>query len=319
MFRFAVTPPPLTTVDAWRDQLHAIEDAGFDSVVVADHFTGGWDVEPMVALTAAAGLTTRLRLQTGVLCNDYRHPVLVHRMAATLDMVSGGRFVLGLGAGWLHSDYEAAGIPLDAPGTRISRLEEAVAVIKALFGPDPVDHAGAYYRISGLVGTPRAVQQPHPPIVLGGGSPRVLRMAGAQADIVSIVASLRAGHTGPDSVADLSACRVAEKVRWIREGVAAAGRTPEDVTISINHWLVRITETETEAAEFLARVADRNRVDPALLAESPAVLVGTVERLVDVLTERRERYGFGHLQLDAGFPPSDIPSLFPLVNRLASR
>src|SRR5206468_2895908 len=186
---------------------------GFDTVVVADHFTEGWDIEPMVALTAAATVTERLRLQTGVLGNDYRHPVLVHRMAATLDVVSGGRFTLGLGAGWLRSDYEAAGIAFDAPGVRITRLEEAVKVIKALFGPDPVHHEGEHYRICGLVGTPAAVQQPRPPFVLGGGSPRVLRLAGREADIVSIVASLRAGAIGDGAVADLAEEKVDEKVR----------------------------------------------------------------------------------------------------------
>src|SRR4051794_25288592 len=136
-FRFAATmPAPAPPIDDWHAQLRHLEDLGLSSVVAADHFTGGYAFEPMVALTAAAAATTRLRLQTGVLGNDYRHPVLVHRMAATLDLVSGGRFTLGLGAGWLRSDYEAAGIPLDPPGVRVGRLEESVQVLKALFGPD---------------------------------------------------------------------------------------------------------------------------------------------------------------------------------------
>ena len=129
-FRFAATmPAPAPPITDWQAQLRHLEDLGLSSVVAADHFTGGYTFEPLVALTAAAAATTRLRLQTGVLGNDYRHPVLVHRMAALLDVVSDGRLVLGLGAGWMTSDYEAAGIPLDSPGVRVSRFEEALAVI----------------------------------------------------------------------------------------------------------------------------------------------------------------------------------------------
>jgi probable F420-dependent oxidoreductase len=316
-FRFAVSAPALTSRAAWADELRRLEDAGFDTVVVADHFTEGWAVEPMVALTAAAMETSKLRLQTGVLGNDYRHPVLVHRMAATLDTLSEGRLTLGLGAGWLVSDYERAGIPLDPPGIRIERLEAAVGVLKGLFAGTPLHHDGRHYRIDGLVGRPEPVQRPHPPLLLGGGSPRVLRLAGREADIVSIVASLRAGSLGAHAVADLSAQRVKEKLDWVREGMAQAARCEGDVTLSINHWLVRVTATKSEADTFLGRIAQRNGVDPVLLSESPAVLVGTTERLADVLGERRERFGFAHLQLDAGFPPSDVASLFPLVGRLA--
>jgi probable F420-dependent oxidoreductase len=274
-------------------------------------------MEPMVALTAAAMATTTLRLQTSVLGNDYRHPVLVHRMAATLDVLSGGRLTLGLGAGWLASDYQAAGIPLDPPGVRIERLEEAIAVLKGLFDSRPLHHDGSHYRIDGLAGRPEPVQRPRPPFLLGGGSPRVLRLAGREGDIASIVASLRAGALGAHAVADLAEDRVVGKLDWVRDGMASAGRAEGDVTLSINHWLVRVTATEAEADSFLDRVADKNGVTPGLLRRSPAVLVGTVDRLADLLVERRERFGFSHLQLDAGFPPADLPSLFPLVSRLA--
>jgi probable F420-dependent oxidoreductase len=318
-FRFVVTAPEITDVRSWQDELRRIEGAGVDTVGVADHFTEGWAMEPMVALTAAAMATTTLRLQTSVLGNDYRHPVLVHRMAATLDVLSGGRLTLGLGAGWLASDYQAAGIPLDPPGVRVERLEEAIAVLKGLFDSRPLHHDGSHYRIDGLAGRPEAVQRPRPPFLLGGGSPRVLRLAGREGDIASIVASLRAGALGAHAVADLAEDRVVEKLVWVREGMASAGRAEGDVALSINHWLVRVTATEAEADAFIDRVADKNGVTPDLLRRSPGVLVGTVDRLADLLVERRERFGFSHLQLDAGFPPADLPSLFPLVSRLAGR
>jgi probable F420-dependent oxidoreductase len=316
-FRFAVTAPEIEDVRSWQDELRRIEGAGFDTVGVPDHFTEGWAVEPMVALTAAAMATTTLRLQTSVLGNDYRHPVLVHRMAATLDVLSAGRLTLGLGAGWLASDYQAAGLPLDPPSVRVERLEEAVAVLKGLFDPRPLHHDGRHYRIDGLVGRPPCVQRPHPPLLLGGGSPRVLRLAGREGDIASIVASLRAGALGGHAVADLAEERVVEKLAWVREGMVSAWRAEGDVTLSINHWLVRVTASEAEADALLDRVADKNGVAPDLLRRSPAVLVGTVDRLADQLVERRERFGFSYLQLDAGFPPADQRSLFPLVSRLA--
>jgi probable F420-dependent oxidoreductase len=301
----------------WQPAVRRLEDAGFDTLVVSDHFTDGWEMEPMVALTAAAMVTKTLRVQTGVLCNDYRHPVLTHRMAATLDRLSGGRFTLGLGAGWLLSDYRSAGIPLDEPVVRIDRLAESVALIKALFTGRPVDFAGKYYSVKGLIGVPAPTHRPGPPIMLGGGGPRMLRLAGREADLVSIVASLQAGAITSGSAADLTAARVERKVSWIREGMAQAGRRDHEVTISINHWLVRVTSTVDEGTAFLRRIGARTGLTPETLAQSPAVLVGTLDQLADRLQERRDRYGISHFQLDAGFAPSDVESLFPLVGRLA--
>src|SRR4051794_37945608 len=144
------------SLDEWQADLRRIEDAGFHAVVAADHFTGGWEFEPMVALAAAACATTTLRIQTGVLSNDYRHPVLTHRSAATLDALAGGRLVLGLGAGWLASDYAAAGIALDPAGTRIERLRGAVAGGKGPFPDDPLHHNGPPYRAPRPPGGPPA-------------------------------------------------------------------------------------------------------------------------------------------------------------------
>jgi probable F420-dependent oxidoreductase len=316
-FRFAVSAPDVSSLKEWQAAVRSLESAGFDTVVVADHFTEGWTLEPMIALTAAATATKTIRLQTGVLGNDYRHPVLVHRMAATLDQLSEGRFTLGIGAGWLTSDYRAAGLKLDEPSVRLDRLEESVRVIKALFTGLPVHFAGHHYQIAGLVGVPQPCQRPRPPLMMGGGSPRVLRLAGREADLVSIVASLKAGYTGAHSITDLRAEQVEKKVSWIREGFAQRSPDEHEVTISINHWLVRVTGTVGEARALLERVASSSGVEADLLAESPAVLVGTVDQLVDTLWERRERFGISHLQLDAGFAPKTVDPLVPLVERLA--
>jgi probable F420-dependent oxidoreductase len=319
-FRFAVTPPlTIQPLAAWRDSLRQIEDMGFSTIVMADHFTQGYGIEPMVGLAAAATYTSTVRLQTGVLGNDYRHPVLVHRMAAALDVISDGRLVLGLGAGWMQSDYEAAGLDYDPPGERVGRFEEAVAVIKGLFLDGPLTLEGRYYRISRLDGLPKPIQRPHPPIFVGGGSPRVLRFAGREADIVGINASLRAGATGRHSIVDLTAERVAEKVGWIREGAEAAGRPFADIELEMNNWLVRVTPSAAAAADFLARVAAKHGVDPQLLAESPSVLVGTAGQCIETLLDRRESLGLSYFQLDAGFVPQNIETLAPIVAALAGR
>ena len=317
-FRFAATmPAPSQPLDRWHAELRALEDLGISTVVAADHFTQGYAFEPMVALTAAAGCTERLRLQTGVLGNDYRHPVLVHRMAAVLDVVSDGRLTLGLGAGWMTSDYEAAGIPLDPPGLRVDRFEEALEVITGLFRDEPLTFTGKHYELNALDGLPKPLQRPRPPLFVGGGSPRVLAIAGRHADVVGINASLRAGALGAHAINDLSVERVQEKIGWVRDAADAAGRPPHAVELEMNQWLAKVTPSKAAAADLIERVAQRNGVDPALLASSPSVLVGTSDQIVDTLRARREELGISHLQLDAGFPAPDLHAFEPVIRELA--
>jgi len=317
-FRFAATmPAPAAPFERWQAELRTLEDLGISTIVAADHFTEGYSFEPMVALTAAAVATSTLRVQTGVLGNDYRHPVLVHRMAAVLDVVSEGRLTLGLGAGWMTSDYEAAGIPLDPPAVRVDRFEEALAVITGLFADAPLDYVGQHYEIKGLDGLPKPVQRPHPPIFVGGGSPRVLGIAGRHADIVGINASLRAGTLGAHAINDLSSARVREKIGWVHDAAEAAGRPRDAVQLEMNHWLAKVTPSAAAARDLLERVAQRNRVDPELLADSPSVLVGTTAQLVDTLRARRDELGISHVQLDAGFPTPDLDAFGPVIAELA--
>ncbi len=317
-FRFSVTAPPFGgSARAWADAVRTVEDMGFDALVVADHFTQGYDAEPAVALAAAAMVTERLRVQTGVLGVDYRHPVLVHRLAASLDAVSQGRLTLGLGAGWMVSDYEAAGLPYDPPGVRIERLQECVAIVKGLFGPGPFTFEGRHYRVKDLQGAPSPVQRPHPPILLGGGGPRMLRFAGREADIVGINARQHTGELGRHAVVDLGEEPVHQKIAWVREGAEQVGRDFDDIELSINSWLVRVVASTSEAEAFLDRIASRFDVAPALLARSPSVLVGTASQCVESLLARRESLGVNRFQLDAGFAPKELDALAPIVSALA--
>src|SRR5256885_1042012 len=192
---------------AWRDGVRRIESLGFDTVSVSDHFTRGWVMEPTAAMLAAAEATERLRVLSLVLGNDYRHPVLLHKTMATIDLLSDGRLELGLGAGWMRSDYDAAGLPYDPPAVRLDRLRESLHLLKGLFGPDPLTFHGTHYRITSLDGLPKPVQRPHPPLLVGGGGKRVLGLAAREADIVSVHCNLRHGaraHRGrPRHVAAL--------------------------------------------------------------------------------------------------------------------
>ena len=177
------------------------EALGYSTLFAPDHYTDN-PLAPMVSIAFAAEATATLRVGHLVLGNDYKHPAVVAKEAATVDLLSDGRLELGLGAGWMISDYEALGIPYDPPGTRVDRLEEAIAVIKDCFTGGPVDFKGAHYQITGYDAAPAPVQQPHPPILIGGGGPRMLRLAGREADIVGINPNMRAGAFGPDSAND---------------------------------------------------------------------------------------------------------------------
>jgi probable F420-dependent oxidoreductase len=316
--RFIANVPTTTApVEAWKEHVRRIEALGFATVAIADHFTGGYALEPMVALTAAAMCTTTLRVQTAVLGNDYRHPVLTHRMAATLDVLSGGRLDLGVGAGWMASDYAAAGLPFDPPGRRIDRLAETIAILKGLFSGKPFSFAGRAYHVSELVGVPPAVQSPHPPLMIGGGGRRVLGLAGREADIVGINANLGAG-VGAGSIVDVSPEGILEKVAWARTGAAAAGRTPDELVFSMAQWLLHVTPSSRDATAVLEKVGARTGLDPQWLERAPGVLVGSVGRCVEKLHELHDRFGISYVQLDAGPRSTDsIEAVAPLVAALA--
>ena len=316
-FRFTAQAPDFDgSMARWRSELAWIADTGFTTVALADHFTGGYTMEPLVTLTAAA-MRSKLRVQTAVLGLDYRHPVLLHRAAATLDLLSQGRLELGLGAGWMSSDYEAAGMVMDPPGVRIERLEETLDVLDGLFAGEPFDYHGKHVRVEGLTGVPTAVQRPHPPFLIGGGGKRMLRLAGRRADIVGVNANLAAGVPGRESVLDVGWESMREKVGWAREGAEAAGRDFERLELSMAQWLLFVTESRTESEGLLSKLSGRLGVDPAWLDAAPGVLVGSTARVVEKLHETRDRLGISYIQVHAGPRSVDLRPLAPVVSALA--
>jgi probable F420-dependent oxidoreductase len=310
-FRFSTAMPRLSQpVSTWRDQLRRIEDLGYWSVAISDHFTRGWVMEPLVAMTAAAEATSSLRMLPLVLGNDYRHPVLLHKALATLDVLSGGRVEIGLGAGWMDSDYAAANIPFDPPGVRVDRLAESAAVIIGLFGSAPLFFQGKHYQINDLDGLPKPVQAPHPPLLIGGGSRRVLQLAGSVADIVGINAAMRPGAATGDALLDLTVERVAGKVAIARAAARAAGRDSGTLRFQASILSMHLTDVPG-AGPWVSSLA-ANVTDPAVLATSPAVLHGSVASCVEALQRRREEFGLDYIHI-GGDPVAAAPIVASLA------
>jgi probable F420-dependent oxidoreductase len=310
-FRFSAAMPRLTgPVPAWRAELRRIEDLGYHAVAVSDHFTRGWVMEPLVAMTAAAEATTGLRVLSLVLGNGYRHPVLLHKSLATLDVLSGGRVEVGIGAGWMASDYAAAGIPLEPPAVRVDRLAEAVEVLTGLFGPEPLCYEGRYYQIRNLEGLPKPVQRPRPPLLIGGGGRRVLELAGRAADIVGINAAMRAGTPTGAAVLDLTGERMAAKIAVARTAAVAAGRDPGALSYQTSVLSLHLTDVPGARPWVSSMAADVT--DPAALAASPTVLHGSVASCVEALQRHRETLGLDYFHIGG-----DPAAAAPIVARLA--
>jgi probable F420-dependent oxidoreductase len=304
-FRFGIQYSGPADRTGWRATARKLEDLGYATLTCADHLDDQF--APIPALTAAASATSELRLGTMVLANDYRHPVVAAKDAATLDLLSDGRLELGVGAGWMTTDYETAGIGLDSAGTRVDRLDEAVKVLKGLLGEGAVDHHGAHYDISGLDGLPKPVQRPHPPIVIGGGGPRILALAGREADIVGINVDLRAGvideRAGPNGTDD----ETDRKVAVVRE---AAGDRFDDIELHVRVHVAAITDDRAGMAEALAPALG---IAPDAALASPHAIVGSIDEICEQLIERRERWGISYLGLSA----DAIDEFAPVVARLA--
>jgi probable F420-dependent oxidoreductase len=270
-----------------------------------DHF--GDQIGPIAALMSVADATSVLRIGSLVFDNDYRHPVVLAKEAATLDLLSDGRFDLGLGAGWLATDYERSGIPLDPPGIRIQRLAEGLKIIKGLLAGGTFSFEGEHYRIKELEGTPSAVQKPHPPIVLGGGGRRMLELAVREADIVNVNYDLREGRISRKVARTGLAKATDEKLSWIKE---AAGPRLEKIEMSVYIFFATITEDREAVATAMAPGLGSEASD---VLEIPHFLIGTCDELMEDIQRRRDRYGISYVIV----PGSVAEDFAPVVQRLA--
>ena len=304
-FRFGVQVSGPSDGAGWVEQARRIEGLGYSTVTMPDHF--GDQLAPMPALAAAAAATTTLRVGALVFDNDYKHPVVLAKELATMDVLSGGRVEIGLGAGWMTSDYEASGIPYDRAGVRIDRFEEGLAVIKGAMAEGPFSHQGDHYTISDYDGLPLPVQRPHPPILIGGGGPRVLSIAAREADIVGINGNMRAGVIGPDAVASMTRDVVATNVALVRE---AAGSRIDEIELNIRAFMVSVTD---DRAGALRGVAGMVGVDESMIDATPFALIGSVAEIVERLQQRREELGFSYVIVGG----DDVDPFAPVVAQLA--
>lgn len=304
-FRFQVSASTCTDPVSWRELARRAEDLSYDSFALADHLDA--QLAPLPALVAAAEATRTIRICPLVLANDYRHPAVLAKELATVDLLSGGRLDIGIGAGWMASDYAGAHLPFDTPSVRIARLGEAITVLKGLFADEPCTFTGAHYAIDGLDGTPKPHQRPHPPILVAGGGRKILTLAAREADIVGINLNLAAGvidhRVGPGA----TAAATEEKLAWIRD---AAGDRFDALDL---HVRVHVAMVHDDPASVAAMLAPALGIDPDAALASPHALVGSVEQIVDALVERRERYGLNMICWSA----DALDALAPVVARLA--
>jgi probable F420-dependent oxidoreductase len=306
-FRFGVQLSRADTGAEWGELARKAEDLGYSTLFVPDHF--GDQLSPAAALMAAANATTELRVGPLVLDHDYRHPVITAKEAASIDRLSGGRLELGIGAGWMSSDYEQSGIPMDPPGVRIDRLEEALDVLEGLFGPGPFSYQGKHYQISGLDGFPKPVQQPDgPPVLIGGGGQRLLTLAARRADIVGVNPAIRSGRTDPAAARDGAAAVTDQKLEWVRD---AAAERYDDIEINMLVFACVVTDDRASVIEAMAPLFG---VAPEVVGDHPHAWVGTVDQICDDLAARRERWDASYLVVQG---PEAMNAVAPIVARLA--
>jgi probable F420-dependent oxidoreductase len=276
--------------------------------MLSDHLVDQF--APISALGVAAAVTSTIRLGTFVFNNDLRHPVVLAQELATLDRLSDGRLEIGIGAGWNKPEYEGAGIPYDPGSTRIDRLAEAITILKGLSADGPIDFDGRFYQVKGFEELPRPIQRPHPPFFVGGGSPKLLRFAAQNAQIVGIAPRVR-----PDGSADVIGCTLAGSEKKIAVIRGAAG--PRFDQLEINTYpsfSAKVTDQARPAAREVAdRIRRRYGVDLSErdILESPHVFIGSVDSLVEKFQMLRERLGINHI-----FVGEDYRDFAPIVDRL---
>jgi probable F420-dependent oxidoreductase len=280
-----------------------VETLGYDTLVMPDHFGPRFALAP--ALVLAAEATSRLRVGSLVYDNDFRHPALLAQEVASIDLLTDGRFEFGLGAGWLKSEYGAAGLPFDDGGTRVARMAEALHVVKTLFNAAPLTYEGRHYRLTALIGSAKPKQEPHPPILIGGGGRRLLTLAATEADIISIMPRSRRDGSGLED-ADAGAEAFTRKLAWIRE---AAG--PRFSAIEFNTLVQTVVITDY-ARDAAAPLAKEYGMDVDEVFETPLVLIGSVDQLAKTLEQRRERFGLSYFTVFE----KDLENMARVIERL---
>ena len=312
-FRFLATVDNYPGFAELTSLVRKAEAIGCSTFVLPDHLIGQYGVMPLLAVVAAA--SERLRVGTFVLNVCLRHPAVLAQDLATLDVLSGGRLEIGLGAGWNKPEHDAIGIPFEPVGIRIKRLTEAITILKGCFAEGPFSFSGEHYIITGHDGAPKPTQRPHPPILLGGGGKRLLTLAAREAQIIGLAPRLVQGDTPRVDAWSLTAAATEEKIGWVR---AAAGDRFADLELNTYPSGGPTLVTANPRVEALRR-ADRIRAQTGVeltveeILDSPHVFVGSVTDLTRKFTDLRERFGISSFLID------DLDALAPVVEELAGR
>ncbi len=296
-FRFGIQLSNLPA-DGWRERLQRIEALGYSSVFWPDHFTPMWD--PTAALAAAAAVTERINVGSLVYGIDYRHPLVLAKSAATIQVLSGGRHEFGLGAGWMESDYTAAGMAFERPGLRIERLDEALQILRSLWTQEKTSFEGRHYTVRDAERAVAELDPSEPPRVLvGGGGPRLLALAGRHADIVGINPKVAEGRITRTTTHDGVAERAREKVRWVREAAEQAGRDPDLIELNVLVYVVAIAD---DPAPIRAAIGQQTGLPPEEIASSPMFLTGPASEIQDRLLKQREETGISYVVVQGERP-----------------
>lgn len=304
-FRFGVMAAKAASRTEWIDTARTAEDLGYSTLLMPDHF--GDQLAPIAALSTAAAVTEQLRVGTLVFANDYRHPAVLAKEMATLDLLSDGRLEVGVGAGWMTTDYAQTGIQHDRAGVRIDRMIEGIEVMRGLWGDEAFSFSGEHYTITEMTDGPPPVQPGGPPLVVGGGGKRVLSTAARLADIVGVNPNVGEGTVGPEAIASMSADATEEKLGWVR---SAAGERFDDIEISILKFVTMVTDDRDTVA---GKVGAGMGMDEETILASPHTLIGSAAQLVDELREQRDRWqgSYVTVQSDA------LDTFAPVVAELA--
>ncbi len=307
-FRFGVQVSriPPGGGSGWRDYLEKLEGLGYSTIFFPDHF--GDQQDPLAAASAALAATSSLKAGTLVLDVDYRHPVVMAKAAATIQCLSGGRFEFGIGAGWMKSDYDQAGLPFDPPQVRVRRLGEALEIITSMWHRETVSFEGDHYIVSSITGEAGSFEHQglkQPAVLIGGGGKQVLSLAGRYADIVGVNPALREGRITSRTASDLSPDNTRRKIEWLGEAVRAAGRDPDEIELSCLVFVVSLVDDPTPVRQA---IASSTGMTPDEVAACPLFLTGPPSEIVERLQRQRESTGISYIVIQDGShtPPGTL-------------
>jgi probable F420-dependent oxidoreductase len=307
-FRFLADASDVVSGPELASQARRAEQLGYHALAIPDHLLG--QLSPIVAMATVAAATSTLRVSGFVLNNDLRHPAVLAQELASIDVLSGGRVDVAIGAGWNKPEYDAVGIDFDPAPVRQARLAESIAVLKGLFTGAPFSFAGEHYTITDYTAAPVPVQRPHPPFFIGGGGRRTLALAAREADTVGLAARVR--PNGMIDAASLTLAGAREKIGWVRQAAGDRFDALEFNTYPAGPVVIT-DDLRGEVRQAIDRLRSRTGVEltEQEVLDSPQLFIGSVDRLVEKFLQLREELGISSILL------GNVGELEPVLERLS--